>query len=322
MILPFTHRLLLVFIIIALAVVPVACLSQTGVLVRVGDEGVITYEDLRCALIVQEGARLLLEMIDTQLIMSAARQAGLSVSEKDLDLKYQAAVARLGSEHDLDAKLEQMRRSKQEFRDQLQAEVLLDRLAQARSPLDDEDLRQYYTAHLKEFSHGEQVRLRLMLFRTKQNADAVAEALKDPRADFAGLAQAFSEDPLTKDKGGDTGYIDRDTYARQISAMAFKLKPGQTSPVFAVPDGYAIIKVEARRPGGAQPFEQLRDTLKSRVQLERLAQARQDWLDAARAKAQLSIPDSFLDSHVRELIAAHVPFEPSNLAPQIPVAPR
>jgi parvulin-like peptidyl-prolyl isomerase len=302
-------------------IIPVACLSQQREVARVNDQP-ITEEDFRRELIIQQGARMLLEMIDTRLIVPAAMQANVSITDHELDLKLQQAIARVGSERDFDEELRRNRRSKEAFREELRAEALLERLALANHPLSDADLRQYYDSHKSEFSYPEQVRLRLMLFREKANADTVATALHDPQADFAGLAQAFSEDPATKDEGGDAGFVGRNDFAKPISDRAFAMKPGQVSDVFAVPDGWAIIKLEEQRPTGVQPFEGLRETLKARVQLQHLDQARADWLKRARAEAQINIPDAFLAEHVRGLIEANTPFEPSNLAPGIPMAPR
>lgn len=302
------------------AIMPVACNSQSPV-ARVNDQ-VITDEALRQELIVQHGARMLLQMIDIAIINQAARQQGVSISEGELDLKYEQAVARIGSEQDLEQILKRSRRGKREFREELRAEALLDRLAMQRYPVRDADVRQYYDVHRNEFSHQEQVRIRLMLFTTRANAEAVAETLKDPQADFAGLAQAFSEDPATKDKGGDTGFFQRGDYAPAITNLAFKLKPGQVSPVFEVPDGFAIIKVEEKRPAGVQPFEQVRESVQARVELEQLERARRNWLNEARVKAQLDMPDEALAARVRMLMGAETPFEPSNMAPDIPMAPR
>lgn len=308
-------------------VFPVACLSQQRELARVNDQPV-TEEDFRRELILQEGARMLLEMVDTRLIMQAAQQANVSITEHELDLKLQQAIARIGSERDFEDQLRQNRRSKAEFREELRAEALLERLALGTHPLDDTDLRQYYANHQSEFSYPAQVRVRLMLFREKASADTVAAALRtpasahEPDADFAGLAKAFSEDPATKDEGGDTGFFGRGDFAKPICDRAFAMKPGQTSDVFQVPDGWAIIRLEATRPPGVQPFDKLRDTLKARVQVQHLEQATKDWLRKTRANAQLNIPDAFLAAHVRALIEAETPFQPSNLAPGIPMAPR
>jgi parvulin-like peptidyl-prolyl isomerase len=314
-------RYSLLLIAIIAVTIPVACLSQQRTVARVNDQP-ITEEDLRRELIAREGARLLLQMIDTLLITQAAQQANVSVTEQELNLKLQQAIGRLGSERDFEGYLKQQGRGKDEYRQELRAEALLERLAIADHPLEDADLRQYYNRHQAEFRHGEQVRFRLMLFAEKANADTVATALQDPQADFAGLAQAFSEDPATKDQGGDAGFVERDAYAKAISDRAFAMKPGATSPVFEVPDGWAIIQVLEKRPPSVEPFERLRDTLRARVQVEQLDVARQDWLARARAGAQIKIPDEFLAAHVRKLIEAEAPFEPSNLAPDIPMAPR
>lgn len=303
-----------------MAVIPVACNSQSP-LARVND-GIVTEDDFHRELILQHGARMLLQMIDMAIINQAAAQQKLSISEGELDVKYEQAVARIGSQQDLEQALKRSRRGKREFREELRAEALLDRLAMQSRPVEEKEIRRYYEAHSNEFSHGEQVRMRLMLFATRQNAEAVAEALQDPQADFAGLAQAFSEDPATKDNGGDTGFIERGDYAAAITDMAFKLKPGEVSPVFGVPDGFSIIKVEEKRPAGKQPYEQVRESVKARVQLEQLERARREWLNEARAKAQLDIPDQSLAERVRRLMGAETPFEPSNMAPDIPMAPR
>ncbi len=303
------------------AVIPVACLSQQRELARVNDEP-ITEQAFRHELIIREGARLLLQMIDTQLITQAAAQAGASVTDHEVDLKLGQAIARLGSERDFEDLLRRNRRTRESFREELRAEALLERLAIANHPLDDTDLRRYYEAHRSEFAYPEQVRLRLMLFAQKTNADTVAAALREPGADFAGLAQAFSEDPATKDDGGDTGFISRGDFAKPIADRAFAMKPGQVSDVFEAPDGWAIIKLEAKRPAGVQPFAGLRDTLTARVQVQHLDQSRADWLKRARSAAQIRITDPFLDERVRGLIEADAPFEPSNLAPDLPMAPR
>lgn len=318
---PKTLRAGLIALALAAMVIPVACLSQQRELVRVNDEQ-ITLQDLQRELVIREGARTLLQMIDMRLILNAAEQADISITDNELDLKLRQAIARIGSERDLEQTLRDWGRRKEDFRQELRAEALLERLALADHPLDDTDLRQYYDNHRREFSHGEQVRLRLILLRDKANADTVAQALQEPGADFAGLAGAFSEDPGTKESGGDTGFVERGDFARPITDRAFAMQPGEVSKVFEVPDGWAIIRVEEKRPAGAQPFEQVRETLRARVQVQHLEQATKDWLNKARTQAQLEIPDPALAKRVQGLIEAQTPFEPSNLAPNIPMAPR
>lgn len=64
--------------------------------------------------------------------------------------------------------------------------------------------------------------------------------------DFAHLAQSFSEDPGTKNNGGDYGIaIDRTNrdLSPQVVDELFKLQPGQVSDVVETPLGLEILKV-------------------------------------------------------------------------------
>jgi hypothetical protein len=64
--------------------------------------------------------------------------------------------------------------------------------------------------------------------------------------DFAALAKQFSEDPSTKDNGGDYGApidkTNRDLSPQVVDAL-FKLQPNQTSGIVETPLGLEIVKV-------------------------------------------------------------------------------
>lgn len=310
----------LVLAALMLSVLPAAC-GAGRALVRVADEE-ITEDEFRAELVRRAGPRLLLEMIDSQLIRAAATREHVEVSEAEVRLKYEQIVARVGSEADLQRKLELLGRSQEEFQQQVRDDALLDRLAIRRLDLSDAEVEAYYRAHVAEFTHAEQVRARLILFTQRENAEAVAEALKAPDADFAGLARAFSEDPGTRESGGDMGFFAREDYAREISDAAFALAPGQTSGILTVPDGYAILRVEDRRPAGPVPLAEVAAGVRARMELEQLEAARLDWLHAARTGASISIPDPELERQVRALIAADHPYDAANITPELPVAPR
>lgn len=313
-------RSILLPVLLSLCVLP-AAFAAGRALVRVGEDE-ITEGELRAELVRRFGARVLLEMIDTWLIREAAAREGVVVSDAEARLKYEQVVARVGSEADLQRKLELLGRSLEEFRQQVRDDALLDRLAIRHLDLSAAEIEAYYQAHLPEFSRGEQVRARLMLFSQRENAEAVAEALKAPDADFAGLAKAFSEDPATREKGGDMGFFSREDYTREISDAAFGLKPGETSGILTVPDGYAIIRVEDRRPAGPIPLSEIAAAVRARMELELLEAARLDWLHNARTSARLEILDPELEQQVRVLIDADQPYEVTNITPELPMAPR
>lgn len=65
--------------------------------------------------------------------------------------------------------------------------------------------------------------------------------------DFGFLAKTYSEDGGSAPDGGDLGFFDRTRMVKEFTAWAFKLKPGEMSPVFESEHGYHILQVIERR---------------------------------------------------------------------------
>src|SRR5690606_36970016 len=66
-------------------------------------------------------------------------------------------------------------------------------------------------------------------------------------ADFATIARLYSQDPGSAPYGGDLGFNTRDGFVKEFSAVAFRLKPGELSPVFESEFGFHFLEVLERR---------------------------------------------------------------------------
>ncbi len=66
-------------------------------------------------------------------------------------------------------------------------------------------------------------------------------------SDFGTIARLYSEDPGSAPFGGEYDYATRDTWVKEFSAQAFKLKEGEISPVFETQYGYHFLQVLDRR---------------------------------------------------------------------------
>ena len=66
-------------------------------------------------------------------------------------------------------------------------------------------------------------------------------------ADFAELAQKYSNDFASARVGGDLGWTKRGKFVPEFEAEAYNLDPGEISPIFESPFGYHILQLVARR---------------------------------------------------------------------------
>lgn len=85
----------------------------------------------------------------------------------------------------------------------------------------------------------------------RMKADSVY-ALALAGEDFEQLARRFSEDPGTRERGGDLGFFREGDMVTEFSRTAFSLRPGQISPPVLTSFGYHIIRLERIRSAERQ----------------------------------------------------------------------
>jgi hypothetical protein len=193
--------------------------------------------------------RIRQQLAEIRLLGAKARQAGV---DKDagvaLQLKY--------------------------FPDSILREAMIREL-QTTTQVSQEEISRFYQEHQSQF---QQVRARHILFSLQPAADKAPSPDKplDKEAvrrralhvldrvkageDFAALAQEFSEDPGSRDTGGDLGFFGRRQMTPAFEKAAFALAPGQISDLVETPFGFHIIKAEERR---IAPFD---DSVKPQIE--------------------------------------------------------
>ena len=143
-------------------------------------------------------------------------------------------------------------------------------------PVEDAELQAYYEEHRDEFLEGEQANARHILIRIpadatpqqkteiEAKANSVAQILV-AGGDFAEVAAKHSEDPGSKDNGGDLGWFGRNRMVKEFEDAVFSAKPGELVGPVLSEYGYHIIRVEGFRPEHQQPFEEVEFQVRQRV---------------------------------------------------------
>jgi peptidyl-prolyl cis-trans isomerase D len=162
--------------------------------------------------------------------------------------------------------------------------------AEALLKADPERVRKAYEARKSDFDRPEQAHVRHILARFepgdeagKQAARARIDAIRtriEAGEDFASVAREASEDPATRESGGDLGFIARGAVVEPLEDAAFSQAPGALGDVIESPQGFHLMWVEERRPARVVPFEEAQAQVAADL-------ARQDAAAAlARARAE------------------------------------
>jgi peptidyl-prolyl cis-trans isomerase D len=143
-------------------------------------------------------------------------------------------------------------------------------------PVDEAELKTYYDQHVDEFLEGEQASARHILIRVAPNATNIESGEAELRADsvakiaqaggdFAAIAAVHSDDPGSKELGGDLGWFGRGQMVTEFEDAVFSAKPGEIIGPIRSQFGFHIIKVEGFRPEHQRPFEEVREQIRFRV---------------------------------------------------------
>ncbi|MCX8071137.1 MAG: SurA N-terminal domain-containing protein [Candidatus Binatia bacterium] len=165
-----------------------------------------------------------------------------------------------------------------------------------RAEVSDEQIRAYYESHESEFQRPERVHARHILFRVEPNATAeqkeairkrAAEVLEKARKgeDFAELARTYSEDPGSGPQGGDLGFFPRGQMVPAFDAVAFSLPPGTISDLVQTNFGFHIVKVEEKQEASTQPLDEVRETIRTKLQNTKARELAQQQANSDRTRA-------------------------------------
>lgn len=167
----------------------------------------------------------------------------------------------------------------------------------------DQAVQTLYNEQLRLAKTSEEIRVRLILSRTKPEADAVIGILGQG-AGFEAVAAERSIDEATRFSGGDLGYSTLDVMP-QAYADALRDKPaGSTVGPFQTEGGWAVLRVEDRRKENPPTLEQARPQIVRYLTYEGVRQL----LEQLRGKAKVDVR-----------LPAQTP--PASPAPSAPSAP-
>ena len=172
-----------------------------------------------------------------------------------------------------------------------------------RPQVTEEEMKAAYDQEAAKLQQTERVRARHILVGTEKEAkDVLARLTKGEK--FEDLAKQFSLDG-SKDYGGDLGYFTAPEMVPEFSKATFALKVGETSQPVKTDFGWHIIRLEDRKMGAAQPFDQVKSAIRNVL----LRQKVQDTMAKIRSASKVEIIDEDLKKYAEEAAKAAAAFQ-------------
>jgi len=235
----------------------------------------ITRAELTRTLLQYYAVRALDSIIQQMVIRQEARRLGIEATSEEVD----RAVADFYGSRNFRSGMPLSERRKQwherlaarglseeDFRRDLELEVLLKKLADRRIKISDQQVRAEFDQRF-----GERLRLSQIVVDTEKQAREIHQRIVGGEA-FAVQARRWSKDRTAADGGKRLLPLSRGQVEKAYQTVAFSLEVDQVSPPFETTQGWCILKLHERVAARPVKFKDVKDDL--RDELRRAEQRR------------------------------------------------
>ena len=219
----------------------------------------ITEPQLAAECLSRHGNAVLEVMVNREIISQACGRHGIVVTPQDVDAEIDAMAKRFSVPRDKWISLIEQERGispRQYSEDIVWPMLALRRLAHAGIEPTPEEVQ-----HAFENQFGDAVKARILVSRTKKEAEELrVKALTAPD-DFGGLARQHSVDVGSASANGWVQPIRRHSGDAGFERVVFALRPGDISPVVQVADQFIVVKCVDRLPAADVKLDDARPRL-------------------------------------------------------------
>ena len=275
--------------------------------------------------------RFVNDIVMRELLNQEFEKRNITASDEEIKAKEKQIMAQIGSEEQFKNILKENNISDEKLKSDMAMEVKMDKLVSSLNIKDatDSEAQAFYNKNKERFNMPERVMASHILIDTnpesikRKIADAdkeaklstsdidkkvaeevqrkealakevLAKAKANPK-DFAKLAKEYSDDTVSAQKGGDLGFITRETVVKEFGDAAFSQKIGVVGPLVKSQYGQHIILVKDKAKAGVQPFSQVKNDLKAFLTQQTKMEKVQKFLNGLKNSAKIEYLDEDLN---------------------------
>lgn len=326
----------LLALIVAVSLVAVGCGDKvpTGAIAKVGD-GLVTKEQFNdiieqakaqakqagqaefpkagTAAYNQYASQVVDYLVTQELLNQAAAEFGIEVTEKQIKERVDQLTEAYGGKEAVKELLKQQGLTYEDLddimRDQILSQKVYDRVIKS-AKVTDKEIAAYYEKNKDQYDQSEVRVVRHVLVKTKAQAEQVRSLLvaDSSAANWKKVAKQYSEDPGTKDNGGDLGDVQQGMMVPAFDKAAFSLKKGVVSQPVKTTYGWHILEVTKITPAKASSLEDVKAEIQQTLLGEKQQKVWEKWLKQQQKDAGIVYAPGF---DPQELLKATASPEPT-----------
>ena len=232
---------------------------------------------------------LLERLIDRRLLLQEVRKRRITLDPKLVEASM--SLVREGyPDGGVDDQLKAKGRDMEHYRRETEVSLTIARLLKQevvdRIAISREDIEKHYTQNRERFMRPEEVRVRQIVTREKEQAEELRKQILHG-AKFEELASKNSLGPEAT-KGGDLGYFPRGRMPPEIEEVCFKLWAGsKASKVIESPYGFHLFQLVDKRPARELSLDDARTEIERALLDARTKEAERFFIRSLREQASI-----------------------------------
>ncbi len=273
---------------------------------------------------------VLKSLINNHLVLQAAGRDNISVNDDDVRTfavkMVSQQVGKQLSEAEMRKLLEEQRVPYQDFLNNARNSIIIRRFVQQKygsdlqniTEPDSKEIEDAYNENLQQFVHKDMIRFNQILVQYQSAKDSEKQAIKNKAEDLfkrvqgnkekiADLAPLYSDDPQSKNQGGDVSYVPRGLeqvekiFGKEFFNQLFQLREGDLR-LLESNVGYHIVEITDYREAGLYKLnsqipgsngmlvkDYVRNMLIQQKQAKRLEKLMSDYMEQLRKEASIRV---------------------------------
>jgi parvulin-like peptidyl-prolyl isomerase len=249
-------------------------------------------------------------LVHRQLLVRLANDEDKAKAKEDADTAYNNFRNRMSSEASFNRQLMAMGMTVESFKTKMLEETLssavVDRLLRPEVTITDEQVKQFYETNAAKFSEPAKWRISHILFLTqdmlqkelteaqkKEKFELAGKVLKRIKAgeDFAALAREYSEDPNSRENGGELPPLSATQMAPELARTSADLAVNGVGEIVTSRVGYHIVKLNEKLPPKTTSLSEATKDIRELLTRQEVQKKLPDYLKKLREEAAVQFMD-------------------------------